>query len=112
MLLGSTEWAEAHAEELRQKAVAYVNTDGNGRGFLGMSGSHTLEHLVNDVARDVLDPEAKVPVWKRAQAKALADAASAEDRKAIRGRRRPAPGRRWARAATTPPSSTTWASPA
>ena len=56
MLLGSTEWAEAHADELRQKAVAYVNTDGNGRGYLGMSGSHTLEHLVNDVARDVAGP--------------------------------------------------------
>lgn len=86
MLLGSTEWAEAHAEELRQHAVAYVNTDANGRGYLGMSGSHTLERFVNDVARDVEDPEAKVSVWKRAQAKALADASSAEERKAIRGR--------------------------
>jgi len=86
MLLGSTEWAEAHAEELRQKAVVYVNTDANGRGYLGMSGSHTFEHLVNDVARDVEDPETKIPVWKRAQAKALADASTAEERKAIRGR--------------------------
>jgi N-acetylated-alpha-linked acidic dipeptidase len=86
MLLGSTEWAEAHAEELRQKAVAYVNTDSNGRGYLGMSGSHTLERLINEVARDVEDPEAKIPVWKRAQARALADASSAEERKAIRGR--------------------------
>ena len=86
MLLGSTEWAEAHAEELRQKAVAYINTDGNGRGYLGMSGSHTLERLVNDVARDVEDPEAKVSVWKRAQARALADASSAEERKEIRER--------------------------
>ncbi len=86
MLLGSTEWAEAHAEELRQKAVAYVNTDANGRGTLGMSGSHTLEHLVNDVARDVSDPEAGVPVWKRLQARRLADASSAERRKEIRQR--------------------------
>jgi N-acetylated-alpha-linked acidic dipeptidase len=86
MLLGSTEWAEAHAEELRQHAVAYVNSDGNGRGYLSMSGSHTLEHLVNEVARDVEDPEAKVPVWKRAEARALAAASSAEERKAIRGR--------------------------
>ena len=86
MLLGSTEWAEAHADELRQKAVAYVNTDGNGRGYLGMAGSHTLERFVNDVARDVQDPEAKVSVWKRSQARALADAASAEDRKEIRQR--------------------------
>ena len=86
MLLGSTEWAEAHAEELRAKAVAYVNTDGNGRGYLGMSGSHTLERLVNDVARDVPDPEANVSVWKRLQAHRLADASSAEDRKKIRDR--------------------------
>ncbi len=86
MLLGSTEWAEAHADELRQKAVAYVNTDGNGRGYLGMAGSHTLERLVNDVARDVQDPETAVSVWKRARARKLADASSAEERKAIRER--------------------------
>ena len=86
MLLGSTEWAETHQGELRLHAVAYVNTDGNDRGYLSMSGSHTLERLVNDVARDVLDPEAKVPVWNRAQARALASAPSAEERKAIRGR--------------------------
>jgi N-acetylated-alpha-linked acidic dipeptidase len=86
MLLGSTEWAEAHAAELQRHAVAYINSDGNGRGYLSMSGSHTLEHLVNGVARDVEDPEAKVPVWKRAQAKALLAATSAEARKAIRGR--------------------------
>jgi N-acetylated-alpha-linked acidic dipeptidase len=86
MLLGSTEWAEAHAGELQQHGVAYVNTDSNGRGYLDVSGSHTLEHFVNDVARDVTDPEAKVTVWKRAQARALARARSAEERKAIRGR--------------------------
>eukprot|EP01035_Chromulina_nebulosa_P050475 gene50475-68627_t len=34
MLLGSTEWAEQHAAELQAKAVIYINTDGNGRGFL------------------------------------------------------------------------------
>jgi N-acetylated-alpha-linked acidic dipeptidase len=86
MLLGSTEWAEAHAEELQQHGVAYVNTDSNGRGYLDVSGSHTLEHFANDVARDVTDPEAMVTVWKRAQARALARARSAEERKAIRGR--------------------------
>jgi N-acetylated-alpha-linked acidic dipeptidase len=86
MLLGSTEWAEAHAEELQKKAVAYVNTDGNGRGYLEMAGSHSLEQLVNDVARDVQDPEAKVPVWKRLRAKRVFDASSAEDRREIRDR--------------------------
>lgn len=66
-LLGSTEWAEAHAEELQRKAVVYINTDGNGRGYLGMGGSHTLERFMNDVARDIPDPETGLTAWKRAQ---------------------------------------------
>jgi len=67
-LLGSTEWAEHHADELRAKLAIYTNTDGSGRGFLGMGGSHTLEKFVNQVARDVPDPQTGVTVWERAQA--------------------------------------------
>lgn len=67
-LLGSTEWAEHHAAELRQKAVLYLNTDGNGRGYLGAGGSHSLERLVNQVARSVDDPESQGTVWRRSQA--------------------------------------------
>ncbi len=85
-LLGSTEWGETHAAELQQHAVAYVNSDANGRGFLSMSGSHTLEKFVNGVARDVEDPEKKITVWKRDQLKAIADAKTPEDRKAVRER--------------------------
>lgn len=70
-LLGSTEWAEAHAKELGQKAVVYINTDGNGRGYLGMGGSHTLERFMNDVARDIPDPETGLSAWKRAQLAAI-----------------------------------------
>jgi len=66
-LLGSTEWAEDHADELQRKASVYINTDGNGRGFLNMSGSHTLEKFINGVARDVEDPETGLSVWKRLQ---------------------------------------------
>ncbi len=66
-LLGSTEWAETHAEELRRKAAVYINSDSNGRGFLFMEGSHTLEKFINGVARDVEDPETKLTVWKRRQ---------------------------------------------
>ena len=66
-LLGSTEWGEAHAEELRRHAVAYINTDATGRGFLGMDGSHTLEKFMNGVARDIRDPETGMSVWKRLQ---------------------------------------------
>ena len=64
-LLGSTEWAETHADELKQHAVAYFNTDGNGRGYFGAEGSHSLENFVNDVAKDITDPETKMTVWKR-----------------------------------------------
>jgi len=64
-LLGSTEWAETHADELRQHAVAYFNSDGNGRGYFRAGGSHSLEAFVNDVAKDIQDPETKMSVWKR-----------------------------------------------
>ena len=67
-LLGSTEWVEHHADELRQKAVAYINTDGSGRGFLSMGGSHTLQSFINDVARSVDDPQTGVSVWQRLHA--------------------------------------------
>jgi len=86
MLLGSTEWAETHAAELQQHGVAYVNTDGNGRGYLLAEGSHSLEAMVNGVARDVQDPESGVSVWKRAQARKIADAKDAEARAKLRNR--------------------------
>ena len=85
-LLGSTEWGETHADELRQHAVAYINSDGNDRGYLTMGGSHTLESFINGVAHDIQDPEKKIPVWKRDQLKAIADAKTAEDRKDVRDR--------------------------
>ncbi|MGA8739736.1 MAG: transferrin receptor-like dimerization domain-containing protein [Terracidiphilus sp.] len=66
-LLGSTEWAEYHADELKQHAVAYFNSDGNGRGFFHAGGSHSLENFINSVAKDVDDPETKMSVWKRAR---------------------------------------------
>ena len=55
-LLGSTEWAEKHAAELRAKAVVYYNSDTNNRGWLRASGSHSLETFVAELARDVKDP--------------------------------------------------------
>src|SRR5881409_785665 len=66
-LLGSTEWAEAHAEELRAHAVAYINSDTNGRGYLGVEGSHSLEKFIGGVEMDVPDPESGVSTWKRNQ---------------------------------------------
>jgi N-acetylated-alpha-linked acidic dipeptidase len=86
-LLGSTEWVETHADELERKAVLYVNTDSNGRGFLRVGGSHALERLVNDVASDVTDPEKKTPVVRRWRAKRIEDATNAEERTEARERR-------------------------
>jgi N-acetylated-alpha-linked acidic dipeptidase len=74
MLLGSTEWVETHEAELKAKAIIYINTDGNGRGFLGAEGSHQYSHLVNQVAADVKDPQTGVSVLERARAKLRADA--------------------------------------
>ncbi len=70
-LLGSTEWAETHADDLTKHAALYVNSDESNRGFLNASGSHSLERLINDVARDVIDPETKATVWQRQQAARL-----------------------------------------
>ena len=67
-LLGSTEWVEAHADELKAHAVAYLNSDTNSRGYLGVEGSHSLEKFINGVAMDVEDPESGVSSWKRVQA--------------------------------------------
>ena len=84
-LLGSTEWAETHAAELQQHAVAYLNSDSNGRGFLEAEGSHALEHFINDVARDITDPETHLTVWQRHQARAI-DRAKPEDKEKVRAR--------------------------
>jgi N-acetylated-alpha-linked acidic dipeptidase len=67
-LLGSTEWAETHAAELQRKAVLYLNSDTNSRGFLSAGGSHSLQRLVNEVAQSVQDPETAVSVQARLRA--------------------------------------------
>lgn len=67
-LLGSTEWVEQHQKELAEKAVAYVNSDSNERGFLSMGGSHTLEAFMNEIVRDVPDPESGGSVGERLRA--------------------------------------------
>ncbi len=85
-LLGSTEWVEAHADELAAKTVAYLNSDTNNRGYLDVGVSHSLEAFINDVARDIDDPETKLSVWKRAQLRAIADASTADLRQEARQR--------------------------
>ena len=83
-LLGSTEWVEEHATELIKKAVLYINSDSNGRGYLFVGGTHTLEHFINDVARDIDDPEKGISVWKRSQLLQISRARSDEDRARLR----------------------------
>lgn len=73
-LLGSTEWVEDHAQELKQKTVAYLNSDGNSRGFIGIGGSHALEGFFNEIAADVIDPQTGVSVRDRRYARMLATA--------------------------------------
>ena len=75
-LIGSTEWVESHAVELQRKALLYVNSDNNDRGFLSVGGNHDLEHFVNLVANDVIDPETNVSVAKRLRAKMQVEGAS------------------------------------
>lgn len=81
-LLGSTEWAEAHADELKQKAVLYINTDSNSRGYLGMSGSHTLEKFINSVAKEIVDPVKNISAWKRVQLQRIGRGSSEERQEA------------------------------
>ncbi len=85
-LLGSTEWAETHGDELQQHLAVYINSDSNERGFLNADGSHTLERFVTEVARDVQDPERSVSVLERLRAREITLATSEEDRKKVRDR--------------------------
>ncbi|MGB7554360.1 MAG: transferrin receptor-like dimerization domain-containing protein [Candidatus Korobacteraceae bacterium] len=85
-LLGSTEWVEQHQDELRQHAVIYLNSDSSARGYLNVSGSHLLERTVNQVEREIQDPEKHLTVWKRAYLRRVGRASSSEDREELRDR--------------------------
>ena len=82
-LMGSTEWVEDHALELQAKAVAYINSDGNGRGFLGVEGSHGLSNFVTDISKSVIDPQAGVSVFERQKANSATNASSIKSKKEI-----------------------------
>jgi N-acetylated-alpha-linked acidic dipeptidase len=80
-LIGSTEWVEDHLAELKQKAVVYINSDGNGRGFLSAAGSHALESMIDGIAKDVIDPQTKVSVFDRLKAREVVSAGSDKAKK-------------------------------
>jgi N-acetylated-alpha-linked acidic dipeptidase len=86
-LLGSVEWVETHVDELKQRAVAYINSDSNSRGFLFVGGTQDLERLISGVARDVQDPETKMSVFERSHLRSIAHAKNAEERKDARQRK-------------------------
>lgn len=77
-LLGSTEWAERHRQELDGKGVVYINTDGNGKGWLNAGGSHSLQSFVTEVARDIPDPRTGKPLLEEARRRAIASLPDAE----------------------------------
>jgi N-acetylated-alpha-linked acidic dipeptidase len=85
-LLGSTEWVETHADELKEKAVAYLNTDSTGKGELGIGGSHSMERFVNDVARDIKGPRENKTLWEGWKERHIKQARTDDDKKEARER--------------------------
>ena len=75
-----------------------------------MNGSHTLEHFMNGVARDIEDPETKLSVWQRLRlGRSNGPRPPKTARKSASGRtcaRRP-----WAPARIIPLSSIIWGLP-
>ena len=86
-LLGSTEFVEDHDKEIQQKAVVYINSDGNGRGFYNGGGSQALETFMDEITQNVIDPETNVSVSDRKKAHELVGAATAKDKKEIMERK-------------------------
>ena len=80
-LLGSTEWVENHAAELQLKAVAYINSDGNGRGFIGAEGSHAFAPMITEISKQVIDPQTGVSVFDRSKAKITTSASTSKAKK-------------------------------
>lgn len=82
-LLGSTEWLETHEKELQQKAVVYINSDNNERGYFYAEGSHALEPLVDQISKTVIDPETNVSLFDRRKAHQLVTTTNTATRKKI-----------------------------
>jgi N-acetylated-alpha-linked acidic dipeptidase len=85
-LLGSTEWVETHADELKQKVVAYLNSDSTSKGWLNVGASHSLERFINEVARDVRQPASRKSVWEAMKEHRLEQARTDEARKDLNER--------------------------
>ena len=82
-LMGSVEWVEEHAASLQAKAVAYINSDGNGRGFLGAEGSHAFTGLMTDISKSIQDPQTGVTIFERQRANRATEATTTAAKKEI-----------------------------
>ena len=80
-LIGSTEWVEHHAKELKKHAVAYLNTDGNDKGFIHIGGSHVLERFFNQIIEEVKDPRSEITLKQRLQANLKINAETEQEKK-------------------------------
>ena len=67
-LLGSTEWVEENANELKQKAVVYLNMDAavSGENF-GASSVPSMWKLIRAATRDVSDPKTGKTIYQQWQ---------------------------------------------
>ncbi|CAN5559223.1 transferrin receptor-like dimerization domain-containing protein [soil metagenome] len=80
-LLGSTEWVEMYEKELQEKAVLYINSDGNGRGFLEAGGSQALEPAFTEIVKEINDPQKNISVYERKRAADVVRAGSVKAKK-------------------------------
>ena len=87
-LLGSTEWVETHADELQQKAVVYINTDSNGRGFLDVERLARSREPSSTRSPATVDGPGEEDLGRQARRslQRIADAKTAEERKEARER--------------------------
>ena len=70
-LIGSTEWAEENASDLRENAVAYLNVDAAVAGSnFGASSVPSLWRVLRDVTRDVKDPKKGTSIYQQWQERA------------------------------------------
>jgi N-acetylated-alpha-linked acidic dipeptidase len=77
--IGSTEWMEAHLNDLATNAVAYLNTDVIGPGTIRLTGESSLAQYITDVAKRIVDPRSGVSILDRARIKTEAEYGSESD---------------------------------
>src|SRR5437867_4540867 len=90
-LIGSTEWAEEKASELKEKAVAYLNMDAavSGSNF-GASSVPSMWKMIRSAAQDVRDPKTGKSVYAAWSDRTWENAADS-DRYDANGNEKPAP---------------------